>query len=73
MTEPALPTMTFTNFCARKGSTTLAVNGIDAAGTAYRMDGIPIRTRKFIETGYPTDTELMEKIYDRIRKVKENA
>ncbi|ABD41815.1 formylmethanofuran dehydrogenase, subunit B [Methanospirillum hungatei JF-1] len=50
-----------------------AVNGIDAAGTAYRMDGIPIRTRKFIETGYPTDTELMEKIYDRIRQVKENA
>jgi formylmethanofuran dehydrogenase subunit B len=49
------------------------VNGIDAAGTAYRMDGIPIMTRKFMETGYPTDTELMQEIYDRIRKVKDNA
>jgi formylmethanofuran dehydrogenase subunit B len=51
-----------------------AVNGIDAAGTAYRMDGIPIRTRKFLEdTGYPTDTVLIKQIYDRIREVKENA
>lgn len=51
-----------------------AVNGIDAAGTAYRMDGIPIRTHKFLDnTGYPTDTTLLKQIYDRIREAKENA
>jgi formylmethanofuran dehydrogenase subunit B len=37
------------------------------------MDGIPIRTRKFMETGYPTDTELMQQIYDRIREMKDHA
>lgn len=48
-----------------------AVNGIDAAGTTYRMDGIPIRTRAFIkDTEYPLDTWLLQQIYDRIREVK---
>jgi hypothetical protein len=35
------------------------------------MDGIPIKTRKVLDLGYPTDTELFKKIYDRIRMIKE--
>lgn len=46
----------------------VAVTGIDAEGTAYRMDGVPIRTRKVIETTYPSDSEVLEKIYQIIRK-----
>jgi formylmethanofuran dehydrogenase subunit B len=40
--------------------------GIDAAGTAYRMDGVPIRLKKVIERGYPDDAEILKKIYDRL-------
>ncbi|MFH0968157.1 MAG: formylmethanofuran dehydrogenase subunit B [Methanobacteriota archaeon] len=47
-----------------------AVNGIDAEGTAYRMDGIPIKTRKVLDLGYPTDTSLFETIYQKIKDIK---
>jgi formylmethanofuran dehydrogenase subunit B len=40
--------------------------GIDAAGTAYRMDGVPIRLKKVIERGYPDDAVILKKIYDRL-------
>lgn len=50
-----------------------AVNGIDAEGTAYRMDGIPIKTRKVIDFGYPTDTSLFEEIYETLKKLKEGG
>ncbi|MDD5049870.1 MAG: formylmethanofuran dehydrogenase subunit B, partial [Methanoregulaceae archaeon] len=46
----------------------VAVTGIDAEGTAYRMDGVPIRTRKVIDTTYPSDSEVLDKIYQIIRK-----
>ncbi|HUU75763.1 MAG TPA: formylmethanofuran dehydrogenase subunit B [Methanoregulaceae archaeon] len=46
----------------------VAVTGIDAEGTAYRMDGIPIRTRKVFQSNYPSDTEVLEKIYQIIRR-----
>jgi formylmethanofuran dehydrogenase subunit B len=47
-----------------------AVNGIDSEGTAYRMDGIPIKTRKVLDMGYPADTVLFEKIYQNIKDLK---
>lgn len=46
------------------------IAGIDAAGTAYRMDGVPIRYRKVIESSYPDDADLLRRIHDRIREVK---
>ena len=46
----------------------VAVTGIDSEGTAYRMDGVPIRTRKVIETGYPSDCEVLDRIYQIIRR-----
>jgi formylmethanofuran dehydrogenase subunit B len=44
--------------------------GIDAEGTAYRMDGVPIRYKKLIELSYPDDADLLKRIHDRIREVQ---
>ena len=48
----------------------VAETGIDAEGTAYRMDGVPIRTRKLYESAIPNDTTVLSQIYDRIREMK---
>jgi len=47
-----------------------SVAGIDAEGTAYRMDGVPIRMKSIITTGVPNDTEILQKLYNRIQEVK---
>jgi formylmethanofuran dehydrogenase subunit B len=47
-----------------------SVAGIDAEGTAYRMDGVPIRMKSIITTGIPNDTEILQKLYNRIREVR---
>ncbi len=49
----------------------VAVTGIDAEGTAYRMDGVPIRTRKVLTTDYPSDEEVLGRIYARIQEVRQ--
>lgn len=41
--------------------------GIDAAGTYYRMDNVPIRVPKLIDSGRPTDDEILEKIREKIQ------
>jgi formylmethanofuran dehydrogenase subunit B len=48
----------------------VAVTGIDAEGTAYRMDGVPIRTRMLFSSEYPSDVEVLEKIYYRVKEGK---
>jgi formylmethanofuran dehydrogenase subunit B len=48
----------------------VAVTGIDAEGTGYRMDGVPIRTRKLFSTEYPDDTDVLTRIYNRIQEEK---
>lgn len=48
----------------------VAVTGIDAEGTAYRMDGVPIRTRKLFDGTYPSDLDILEKIYARVKEAK---
>lgn len=48
----------------------VAVTGVDAEGTAYRMDGIPIKVKKAIDSDYPSDTEILTRIYDRMLEVK---
>jgi formylmethanofuran dehydrogenase subunit B len=48
----------------------VAVTGIDAEGTAYQMDGVPIRTRKLFTGTYPSDTDVLTKIYDRVKEEK---
>ncbi|QSZ66511.1 formylmethanofuran dehydrogenase subunit B [Methanofollis aquaemaris] len=47
-----------------------AVTGMDAAGTAYRMDGVPIHVKKFLDLGYPSDTEIITKIFEKVTEVR---
>lgn len=44
----------------------VAVSGIDAEGTAYRMDGVPLRLRKVVDRGYPEDAMILKEITRRI-------
>jgi formylmethanofuran dehydrogenase subunit B len=39
-----------------------ACYGLDAAGTAYRMDGVPIRMRPVLSSSRPTDEEILGRI-----------
>jgi formylmethanofuran dehydrogenase subunit B len=48
----------------------VAVTGIDAEGTAYRMDGVPIRTRMLFKGKYPSVTEILERLYALVKEAK---
>lgn len=45
-----------------------AIAGIETGGTAYRMDGVPIKLRKIMEpaNGYKSDEEILEMIREKI-------
>lgn len=45
-----------------------AAAGISAAGTAYRMDNIPIRLRKVVDSPYPPDEEVLGKIIEGVKQ-----
>ncbi|HDS45391.1 MAG TPA: formylmethanofuran dehydrogenase subunit B [Methanomicrobia archaeon] len=47
-----------------------AVSGIDAEGSVYRMDNIPIRLRKIIDSDVPTDEEILERMLTEIRALR---
>ncbi|MGD2144331.1 MAG: formylmethanofuran dehydrogenase subunit B [Anaerolineae bacterium] len=44
-----------------------AYYGLDAAGTAYRMDGVPIRLRPVLPSTRPTDETVLGKIIEAVR------
>ena len=44
-----------------------AMVGIECDGTAYRMDGIPIRLKKVVESEFLPDSEILKKIIERVR------
>jgi len=48
-----------------------AVSGVEAEGNVYRMDNIPIRLRKLVETEYLADEEIVERILQEVRAIKE--
>ncbi|MDI9633549.1 MAG: formylmethanofuran dehydrogenase subunit B [Methanolinea sp.] len=48
----------------------VGVTGIDAEGTAYRMDGVPLRTRKVLSRNVPDDVEVLGKIYALVREAR---
>ena len=56
------PKVTHTSRLARVHITT-AVTGISAPGTAYRMDEIPLPLRPALKSPYPTDEEIIHRIY----------
>ena len=41
---------------------TTAVYGVHAAGTAYRMDEMPLPQRQLIDSDYPTDRDVLESL-----------
>ncbi len=44
----------------------VAPSGVAAAGTFYRMDNVPLRVRKLIESPYPSDEEVLAAMKERI-------
>lgn len=49
-----------------------ATSGIEAEGTAYRMDGVPIRLRSIIDPreGIPPDSEILKMMVNKIRTIR---
>ncbi|MDD2440076.1 MAG: formylmethanofuran dehydrogenase subunit B [Methanosarcinaceae archaeon] len=47
-----------------------AVVGIEAEGSAYRMDAISIRMKKLIETKFKTDEEIAKDLIEKVRELK---
>jgi formylmethanofuran dehydrogenase subunit B len=50
-----------------------AVPGLNAAGTVYRADGVPIPLRPAIVSLLPTDEEILKKIEGRVRELLADA
>lgn len=44
-----------------------ATAGIECDGTAYRMDGIPLRLRKVIDSEFLPDREILKRIIERVK------
>lgn len=61
------PKVTHTSKIARVHITT-AVTGISAPGTAYRMDEIPLPLKPPLKSPYPTDEEVIRRIYQAVAK-----
>jgi formylmethanofuran dehydrogenase subunit B len=55
---PLAPTVRFTT----------AIYGIHAAGTAYRMDEVPLPLARLLPSDYSTDAEVLEQIEQRVRQ-----
>lgn len=47
-----------------------AICGVEVEGTAYRMDGVSLRMRKMVEPLHPTDTEILDRITERVKELK---
>jgi formylmethanofuran dehydrogenase subunit B len=47
---------------------TTATYGIHRPGTAYRMDEVPIPLRTILETDYPSDAEVLQKLLEASKK-----
>ena len=59
------PKITHTSRLARVHFTT-AATGISAPGTVYRMDEIPLPLRPALKSPYPTDEEVIRRIYQAV-------
>jgi formylmethanofuran dehydrogenase subunit B len=47
-----------------------AIVGMEAAGTAYRMEGVPIRMRKVVDSELLPDREILERIMEKVKEIK---
>ncbi len=44
----------------------VAASGIEAEGTAYRMDGVPLRLKKVVNSPLPTDAEVLSQLREKV-------
>jgi formylmethanofuran dehydrogenase subunit B len=53
----------------------VATVGVEAEGTAYRMDGVPLRLKKVIEPqeGVLSDADVLTRIVEKVKSLKEGA
>ena len=51
----------------------VATYGINVAGTAYRMDDVPIPLRPAFESPLPSDLEILTRIEKRVRELKRES
>jgi len=47
-----------------------AIAGVEAEGTAYRMDGMALRMRKLVDTSYPSDEEILSHILESVHRLQ---
>lgn len=47
-----------------------AVAGIEAEGSAYRMDGVVLRVKKVLESNYWSDVQILEKLLEKVEELK---
>ncbi|RLG28835.1 formylmethanofuran dehydrogenase subunit B [Methanosarcinales archaeon] len=45
-----------------------AIVGVETEGTAYRMDGLSLRLRKLVDSDYPDDEEILDKIIKKVSR-----
>lgn len=50
-----------------------ACYGLDASGTAYRMDGVPLYMKAVLPSQRPTDADVLEQIIEQITEMVEQA
>jgi Formylmethanofuran dehydrogenase subunit B len=43
---------------------------METDGTAYRMEGVPIRMRKVVNSDLLSDQEILEKLMKRVMEIK---
>ncbi len=46
----------------------VAITGVESEGIAYRMDGLPLKLDKIINSEYPSDKALLEQIYEGLQQ-----
>ena len=47
-----------------------AISGIEAEGTVYRMDGVPIRLKKFKDSEFWSDYDILKAMLEKIAEIK---
>lgn len=47
-----------------------AIVGLEAEGSAYRMEGVPLRMKKVVDTDLPSDEEILKDILKKVREIK---
>jgi formylmethanofuran dehydrogenase subunit B len=47
-----------------------AISGIEAEGTVYRMDGVPIRLKKFKDCEFWSDYDILKAMLEKIAEIK---